>query len=297
MGEVPSVGGVSLDVLMACVMSRQVRDGDWVNQGASVPLAGAALFLAMNTHAPDVDYWMAGCVTPANRNLAEALMAPERLYGTTKAHMNQTEIINFSLRGNASFQFLRPLQIDPHGNVNVSLIERPGKPPLRFHGIAVGDAINAIRRTCLYVTEHSPRVFVEQLSFRTGTGHHDGSDWRATHGLEPSGPDAVITPMAVLGFDAERRLEVRSVHRGVTLDEVQAATGFDLPAAGGCGETPPPTDAERAALDRVDPERIRLLEFRETRDEVLRRLVRETALPTADAPGKLADSVGGRGHE
>ncbi len=40
--------------------------------------------------------------------------------------MSQTEIINFSLRGNSLFQFLRPLQIDPFGNVNVSLAERVG---------------------------------------------------------------------------------------------------------------------------------------------------------------------------
>jgi glutaconate CoA-transferase subunit B len=268
----PEVAGLPLDVFMPCVMSREVRNGDWVSNGASVPLAGAALFLAMDTHAPDVDVWIQGCVTPVNRNLADALLAPERIYETTKAHMSQTEIINFSLRGNSMFQFLRPAQIDAHGNVNVSLIEREGKSPLRFHGIAVGDAVNLVRRVCLYVTEHSPRVFVETLDFRTGTGHHDGSDWRASHGLPAAGPETVVTPMAVLSFDADRRLQVRSLHPGVTLDQVRDATGFEIGAVPDLGETPPPTDAEIAALDRVDPRGIRRLEFRETRDEVLRYL-------------------------
>jgi glutaconate CoA-transferase subunit B len=267
--QLPEIDGTPVDVFMACEMARQVRDGDWVSQGASVPLAGAALFTAMELHAPNVDFWMAGAVTPDSRNLADALMRPERIYTATKAHMNQNEIVNFSLRGNSSFQFLRPLQIDPHGNVNLSRIVRDGKPPLCFHGIAVGDAINAVRRTCLYVTEHSTRVFVEDLPFRTGTGHHDGSDWRATHGLKPAGPAAVITPLATLGFDRARRLEVRSLHPGVTLADVQAATGFEIDVAANCPATAAPSAEEIEALERVDPDRIRRLEFRETRDEVL----------------------------
>ncbi|NUT56797.1 MAG: hypothetical protein HOQ03_12550 [Thermoleophilia bacterium] len=261
-----------LDVLLPVVMSREVRDGDWVSHGASVPLAGAALFMAAELHAPDIDIWVQGWVNPRNRDLADALIAPERLAASAEAHMSQTEIINFSLRGNATFQFLRPLQVDPFGNVNVSLARREGKPPLRFHGIAVGDAINAIGRVCLYVTEHSPRVFPEQLAFRTGTGHHDGSDWRPSHGLPDAGPHSVVTPLAVLGFDAGRRLEIRSVHPGVTLEQVQAATGFELGVADGAGETPPPTEAELAALERVDPAGIRRLEFGATRREVLKYL-------------------------
>jgi glutaconate CoA-transferase, subunit B len=261
-----------LDVLLAVVMSRQVRDGDWVSHGASVPLAGAALFLAMEIRVVDVDVWIQGCVTPSHRNLADALIAPERMYPTASAHMSQTEVINFSLRGNSTFQFLRPLQIDPHGNVNVSLVERPGKPPLRFQGVAVADAISAVRRVCLYVTEHSPRVFVEELAFRTGTGHHDGTDWRRSRGLHDAGPDSVVTPLAVLGFDARRRLEVCSVHPGSTLDEVQAATGFELGVSTEFHETPAPTEQELAALQHVDPGGIRRLEFRESREQTLRSL-------------------------
>lgn len=273
MSKLPEIDGVPLDSFMACVMSRQVRDGEWASHGASVPLAGAALFMAMATHAPEVDVWIHGCVTPANRNLADALLFPDRIMETSPVHWSQNEIINFSLRGNSGFQFLRPLQIDPHGNLNVSVIEREGKPDLRFQGIAVGDALNAIRRACFYVTEHSPRTFVEQLAFRTATGHDDGSRWRGESGLPAdAGPIGAITPLAVLDFDEGLRLRIASVHRGYSVEDVQAATGFELGVAPGCGETPMPTEAELAALERVDPERIRLLEFRETRADVLAQL-------------------------
>ena len=109
------------------------RDGDWVSHGASVPLAGAALFLAMDLHATAVSSLDAGLRQPRR---PRPRRRPDRPGADVeaKAHMSQTEIINFSLRGNSTFQFLRPLQIDPIGNVNVSLVERPGKPPLRFQG-------------------------------------------------------------------------------------------------------------------------------------------------------------------
>jgi glutaconate CoA-transferase, subunit B len=271
--DLPAVDGVPMDAFMSCVMSRQVRNEDWVSHGASVPLAGAALFGAMETHAPDADVWIQGCVTPSDRNLADALLFPTRIYGATKAHMSQTQIINFSLRGNSTFQFLRPAQIDPHGNLNVSVIERGDKPDLRFHGIAIGDALNAVGRVCFYVTEHTPRTFVAELPFRTATGHDDGSAWREGTGLPPeAGPVGAVTPMAVLDFDEGRRLRIASVHRGFTVEDVQAASGFELGVAPDCGETPMPTAEELAALEKVDPEGIRRLEFRETRAEVLAHL-------------------------
>jgi glutaconate CoA-transferase, subunit B len=262
--------------LMPCAMARLIRDGDWTSHGASVPLAGAALFLALETHAPTTEFWIQGCVSPADHDLRDALIDPVRLMTRTKAHMSQTEIINFSLRGNSLFQFLRPLQIDPFGNVNVSLVEREGKPPLRFQPIAVGDAINAIRRVCLYVTEHSPRVFAEHLSRRTGSGWHEGTPWREQEGLPAGGPIAVVTPLAVLDFGAEgeKRLQVKSLHPGVTLEQVQEQTGFKIQASPDLAETPPPTDTELQALERVDPEQIRLLEFTATRAATLAKIDR-----------------------
>ena len=44
-----------------------------------------------------------------------------------------------------------------------------------------------------------------------------------------------------------------SVHPGVSVDEVVAATGFAL-QVDDPAETPPPSEAELEALDAVDPE-------------------------------------------
>jgi glutaconate CoA-transferase subunit B len=258
------------DVTMAVVMARQIRDGDFVSHGASVPLAAAALYLAMEVHAPNTDFWLQGSITPSNRSLLDAIVRPQAVYATAVAHFPQTEIINYELRGNGLFQFLRPAQIDPLGNVNASRIGSAEAPKMRFHGIAVGDAINEVRRTCLYVPEHSPRVLVEKLDYMTGAGHLDGSDWRPAAGIHDAGPVSVVTPLALLGFSKERRLEIRSVHQGMSIEDVQGATGFELGAAADVQETPAPTADELEALERVDPDGVRKLEFREHRDAVLR---------------------------
>jgi glutaconate CoA-transferase subunit B len=129
-----------------------------------------------------------------------------------------------------------------------------------------------VRRTCLYVTEHTPRVFSQTLAFRTGAGHDDGSDWRPGLGLHDAGPASVVTPLCVLGFDQRRRLEIRSLHPGASLEQVQDQTGFELGVSSDLHETPAPSERELEALERVDPERIRLLEFRDTRDAVLDKL-------------------------
>jgi glutaconate CoA-transferase subunit B len=115
-------------------------------------------------------------------------------------------------------------------------------------------------------------VFARTLAFRTGAGHDDGSDWRARLGLHDAGPASVITPLCVLGFDQRRRLEIRSLHPGASLDQVREQTGFELGVSPELHETPPPSEQELEALERVDPEHIRLLEFRDTRESVLDKL-------------------------
>jgi glutaconate CoA-transferase, subunit B len=51
-------------------------------------------------------------------------------------------------------------------------------------------------------------------------------------------------------------MRLEALHPGVTVEQVQANTGFPLPVAQGLERTEPPTGAELAALRRLDPERV-----------------------------------------
>ena len=100
------------------------------------------------------------------------------------------------------------------------------------------------RRVVLWRTQHSRRVFVEQLDFVGAAGN----------------VDRVVTPLAVL-HRVTGRLTLESVHSWTTVVEVRAQTGFDLGDTSDTVATPTPTDGELRALANVDPERVRDLEF------------------------------------
>jgi glutaconate CoA-transferase subunit B len=79
---------------------------------------------------------------------------------------------------------------------------------------------------------HSQRAFVERLDFTTSLGNN---------------LRVVITDLGIL----ERRdgeLALVSVHPGVAIEDVVAATGWELQVAGDVAETASPTDEELAAL-------------------------------------------------
>jgi acyl CoA:acetate/3-ketoacid CoA transferase beta subunit len=245
-----------------------VRDGDWVNHGAGVPLAGAALMLAKASHAPRVDCFYAGSVfgsvNPRETNLQTLARDPASALHSASALMSEQDIVSFMVRGGCTLQFLRPIQIDPHGNVNVSLIGDIERPRYRFHGIAVGDSMINVGRVCLYVTEHEPRTFVETLAYRTGSGR---GEWRRRIRAPGAGPVRVITPLCVMDFEGPgETMRLRSVHPGTSAQEVRDRTGFALAGDAEPPETEPPSAHELSLLrDVVDPSGTRRLEFKALR--------------------------------
>ncbi len=151
-------------------------------------------------------------------------------------------------------------QLDRYGNQNISCIGDHARPKTMLIGArgAPGNTIN--HTTSYFVESHSPRVFVEQVDFVCGVGY----DRAAALGPQASRFHElrrVITDLAVLDFEGQEgvpRMRVRSVHPGVTVEQVQAATGFELVVPAEVPETRAPTAAEQALLDEVvDPRRVR----------------------------------------
>jgi len=72
--------------------------------------------------------------------------------------------------------------------------------------------------------------------------------------LPRGGPAAVITTLCILRFDHDSREKIlTSVHPGITVEEVQAHTGWPLRVAGEVDRTPVPTAAELKMLRSFDP--------------------------------------------
>jgi hypothetical protein len=66
----------------------------------------------------------------------------------------------------------------------------------------------------------------------------------------------VVSNLGVFDFDTpDRRMRLRSVHPGVAVDDVVAATGFDLAILDDVGESRLPTGEElRLIREVIDPE-------------------------------------------
>ena len=145
-------------------------------------------------------------------------------------------------------------QIDRFGNQNISAVGEWAAPKVQLLGArgAPGNTVN--HTTSYWVPNHSPRVFVEAVDFVSGVGFDRaakaGAEAQRFHEIR-----VVVTNLAVLEFDTpDRSMQVRSVHAGVSVEEVVAATGFELSVPRNVGVTREPTDEElRLIRDVLDP--------------------------------------------
>ncbi|MEU6083177.1 CoA-transferase [Streptomyces sp. NPDC047108] len=150
-------------------------------------------------------------------------------------------------------------QIDRHGNQNISCIGDWSRPDRQLLGVR-GAPVNTLNNpTSYWVPRHSRRVFVERVDMVCGVGHDRAAS---------AGPSAtrfhdlrrVVTDLAVLDFaEDDGSLRIRSLHPGVTEDQVREATGFPLEAPeGGVPPTREPTAEElRLIREVIDPGGVR----------------------------------------
>ncbi len=136
-------------------------------------------------------------------------------------------------------------QIDRSGNQNISCIGDWKRPKAQLLGVrgAPGNTVN--HPVSYWIPRHSPRVFVERVDMVCGVGYDRGAaDLRV-----------VVTNLAVLDFGTpERVMRLRSVHPGVAVADVLAATGFPLAVPAEVPVTRAPTPAELGLIrTRLDP--------------------------------------------
>jgi len=142
-------------------------------------------------------------------------------------------------------------QIDRHGNQNISAIGDWKRPKAQLLGVrgAPGNTVN--HPVSYWIPKHSARVFTPRVDMVSGVGYDRGARELRV----------VVTNLAVLDFGgldsggtAERVMRLRSVHPGVEVGEVVAATGFPLAVPDEVPVTRAPTATELALIrNRLDP--------------------------------------------
>ena len=229
-------------------LARLVPDGAFIGVGLGTPTGLVAAMLAARLRgghvlaggamdvAPPVDRWIAG---------------PDSLGGHTGGFVPHVVSMDWAERQTMRLQFLRPAQVDGAGNLNTSRLGPIDKPTRRFPGgLATGDVPQLLPTVITYMPRHQVRSTPERVPFVTGAGGPSSRGEFASGGVVALGTDLGVV-------EWERGTpRLAFVHPWTTPEGVQAATGFSLDVSGAV-ETTPPTTAEVAALEVIDPNRIR----------------------------------------
>ncbi len=240
--------------LLACVVARELSDGETVAFGLHAELLLAAALLAQRLHAPNLTI-RHGLRVERGNALAPAAWTEDpssrshELVEYLETHDAILDVANPSspMRFCDVF-FVGGMQIDREGSTNlIGLKGKDGRLAVRGPGSIGTTSIGTMaRHVILFSGEHTTRRFVDKVDYVSVPG------WRrrAAAGLE-GGPSLCVTPLAVLDF-ADGGMRLRSVHAHTMEAEVRLRTGFTLPP-GPVRVTPPPTAAELEALSVIDP--------------------------------------------
>jgi glutaconate CoA-transferase subunit B len=224
-----------------------------------VGLPNIAVNLAQRTVAPELELvYEAGVFGARPARLPLSIGDPTIVTGAT-AVTSMYELFSFYLqRGLIDVGFLGAAQIDRFGNINTTVIGDYAEPATRLPGSggACEIAINA--RQVFVIMRQSKRSFVERIDFRTSAGNlggaADSERIRREQGWIGRGPSVVVTDLAIWHFDETGEMRVDSLHEGVSIDDVRAATGWDPKVAPILATTPAPTADELHFIrDALDP--------------------------------------------
>jgi acyl CoA:acetate/3-ketoacid CoA transferase beta subunit len=152
-------------------------------------------------------------------------------------------------------------QIDRYGNQNISSIGDWRRPKRQLIGVrgAPGNTVN--HRVDYWVSQHTARVFVESVDVVSGVGN-DRARAHPSSSLKYHDLGVVVTNLAVLDYDAEGRLRVRSLHPGVSVDQLRAETGFDIDVSTATTTRLPDAEELRLIREVIDPRGLRDREVR-----------------------------------
>jgi acyl CoA:acetate/3-ketoacid CoA transferase beta subunit len=239
--------------LMVAAGARELEDGQIVVVGLGIPLVAAGL--AQRTHAPRLhllnelgvaDFW------PAELGVGNS---DPRMWYRAASFSGHIDVMGMILqRGLVDIGFLGALEVDVYGNINSTEVPLPGGRFRRFGGSGGACDMASLARHTIIIVRHEKHKLVERVHHATSPGYFSGPGERQRVGVPGGGPSRVITDKAVFGFDAETcRLRLRSIHPGVTPEDLRANTGFELEIPPDVATTPVPSAEDLAVIRAIDP--------------------------------------------
>jgi glutaconate CoA-transferase subunit B len=238
--------------MMTVAASRALSNGSVCFVGIGLPSTAANL--ARSSHAPDlVLIYESGAIGAKPTRLPLSIGDGE-LAETADALVSVPEIFNYWLQaGRVDVGFLSAAQIDRYANLNSTVVGDYQHPEVRLPGAGGAPEIAASCQHVIIVIRQSPRTFVDQVDFISSVGYGTGPGCRQRLGLRGAGPSEVITDLGLLHPDPDtKELTLTHLHPGVTIEQVRAATGWELAVAPGLQVTAAPTAGELQLLRALE---------------------------------------------
>jgi glutaconate CoA-transferase subunit B len=237
--------------LMVIAASRALSDGDVVFVGIGLP--NLACNLAKRLQAPALQLvYESGVVGAAPERQALSIGDPCLVSGACSVCALGDIFLFYLQRGLIDVGFLGGAEVDRHGNINTTVIGEYGAPKVRLPGSGGASEIAVLARRVFIIGRQSRRSFVDRVSFVTSPGHRPGGGRPA--GATGGGPQLVVTDLGVYDFDSAGEMRVRSLHPGITRQDVLASTGWKIEVPAGVPITEPPMAEElRILRSELDP--------------------------------------------
>jgi glutaconate CoA-transferase subunit B len=249
--EKDSVNKYNHREMMIVAAAREINDHDIVFIGVGAQLTAA--YLAKLTHAPNAKILFESGIIDSNPVGMPIGIADPRLSFQCAKTTGIYYALSLLQRGYVDISFLGCAEVDKYGNLNSTVIGNYQKPSIRFPGSGgANDAASHSKKVVILVL-HEKRRFPEKVSYVTSPGFIDGPLSREKAGLRGGGPIRVITNLGVLGFDQfSKKMRLESIHRGVTLSNIQENTGFNLILPEKIPLTKPPSPDQLNILRKIE---------------------------------------------
>ena len=251
----------TLAELMICAASEAWRnDGEVLATGIGT-LPRLAASLSMLSTNPDLmmtdsEAFLLSAPNPIGARAADFKPAYETWMGFSRIFDN--------VWGGKRHAMVGPTQIDRFGQANISCIGDYAKPKSMMLGVRGYPGNSISHANSFFVPAHSTRVFKDGECDVVCSIGYNPARLAKGYSLDEVDIRLVITDLCVMDFGGPgHQIRLRSLHPGITVDQVQQNTGFPVFVPGDEITTPAPTEEQLEIIRRMDPHNLRARELKD----------------------------------
>ncbi len=251
----------TLAELMICAASEAWRnDGEVLATGIGT-LPRLAASLSMLSTNPDLmmtdsEAFLLSAPNPIGPRAADFKPAYETWMGFSRIFDN--------VWGGKRHAMVGPTQIDRFGQANISCIGDYAKPKAMMLGVRGFPGNSISHANSFFVPAHNTRVFKDGECDVVASIGYNPARLAKGYSLDEVDIRLVITDLCVMDFGGPgHQIRLRSLHPGITVEQVQQNTGFPVFVPEDVITTPAPTAEQLEIIRRMDPHNLRARELKD----------------------------------